>query len=75
MDILTSFGANPNTVNALGHSPRLLAGGAGVGSGALAVIDRLLSDASQEDAAWNGEQELQARRSCIYRSCIYIYIL
>lgn len=35
-------------MNTLGHSPRDLAGGAGVGSGARAVIERLLPDNAEE---------------------------
>eukprot|EP00435_Cladocopium_sp_Y103_P065714 s980_g27.t1 len=49
IDILISFGASATTMNSLSHSPRLLSGGAGVGSGALGVIDRLLTDATTEE--------------------------
>ena len=36
-------------MNALGYSPRLFSGGAGVGCGAVGVMDRLLPDASIEE--------------------------
>ena len=49
VDLLSSFGGNPATMNALGYSPRLFSGGAGVGCGAIGVMDRLLPDASIEE--------------------------
>jgi len=49
IDILISFGASATTLNSFSHSPRILSGGAGVGSGALGVIDRILTDATIEE--------------------------
>lgn len=51
IDILISFGASATTLNSFSHSPRILSGGAGVGSGALGVIDRVLTDATIEEVS------------------------
>lgn len=49
IQILRDAGANVDVVNKLHHSPRMLAGGAGTGSGSEDVIDFLLSDAPQSE--------------------------
>ena len=49
IQILRDAGANVDVVNKLQHSPRMLAGGAGTGSGSEDVIEYLLSDAPQSE--------------------------
>ncbi|CAK9069948.1 unnamed protein product [Durusdinium trenchii] len=49
--ILTAAGGQVTTMNQLGHSPRLLAGGAGSGKGSVELVRHLLSNAPKEDAS------------------------
>eukprot|EP00913_Durusdinium_trenchii_P009051 g8511.t1 len=49
--ILTAAGGQVTTMNQLGHSPRLLAGGAGSGKGSVELVRHLLSNAPKEDDA------------------------